>query len=95
MEIKRIADRRLIGSCPEIIRYLIELRGIGILNVKELFGVGSVKEQKTVDLVIKLEVWDGKADSYDRLGLNEEYMDILGNKVQLNTIPVRPAETWQ
>lgn len=91
VEIKRIADRRLIGSCPEIIRYLIELRGIGILNVKELFGVGSVKEQKTVDLVIKLEVWDGKADSYDRLGLNEEYMDILGNKVQLNTIPVRPG----
>ena len=72
VEIKRIADRRLIGSCPEIIRYLIELRGIGILNVKELFGVGSVKDQKTVDLVIKLEVWDGKADSYDRLGLNEE-----------------------
>ena len=91
VEIKRIADRRLIGSCPEIIRYLIELRGIGIINVKELFGVSSVKDQKEVDLVIKLEVWDGKTDSYDRLGLNEEYMEILGNKVQLNTIPVRPG----
>jgi len=93
VEIKKIADRRLIGSCPEIIRYLIELRGIGIINVKELFGVGSVKDQKTVDLIIKLEVWDGgnKGASYDRLGLNEEYMDILGNKVLCNTIPVRPG----
>jgi len=91
VEIKKIADRRLIGSCPEIIRYLIELRGIGIINVKELFGVGSVKDQKTVDLVIKLEVWDGKTGSYDRLGLNEEYMEILGNKVLCNTIPVRPG----
>ncbi|MBQ3567574.1 MAG: HPr(Ser) kinase/phosphatase, partial [Anaerotignum sp.] len=91
VEIKKIADRRLIGSCPEIIRYLIELRGIGIINVKELYGVGSVKDQKEIDLVIKLEVWDGKTDSYDRLGLNEEYMEILGNKVQLNTIPVRPG----
>lgn len=93
VEIKKIADRRLIGSCPEIIRYLIELRGIGIINVKELFGVGSVKDHKTVDLVIKLELWDGgnKGTAYDRLGLNEEYMEILGNKVQLNTIPVRPG----
>lgn len=91
VEIKRIADRRLIGSCPELIRYMIELRGIGIINVKELFGVGSVKDQKTVDLVIRLEVWDGKTGSYDRLGLNEEYMEILGNKVLCNTIPVRPG----
>ena len=91
VEIKKIADRRLIGSCPEIIRYLIELRGIGIINVKELYGVGSVKEQKTVDLVIRLEVWDGQTGSYDRLGLKEEYMDILGNKVLCNTIPVRPC----
>lgn len=91
VEIKKIADRRLIGSCPEIIRYLIELRGIGIINVKELYGVGSVKDQKTVDLVIKLEVWDGKTGSYDRLGLNEEYIEILGNKVLCNTIPVRPG----
>lgn len=91
VEIKKIADRRLIGSCPEIIRYLIELRGIGIINVKELYGVGSVKDQKTVDLVIKLELWDGKVGSYDRLGLNEEYIEILGNKVQMNTIPVRPG----
>ena len=93
VEIKKIADRRLIGSCPEIIRYLIELRGIGIINVKELFGVGSVISKKTIDLVIKLEFWDEGASGahYDRLGLNEEYIEILGNKVQLNTIPVRPG----
>lgn len=93
VEIKKIADRRLIGSCSEIIRYLIELRGIGIINVKELFGVGSVISKKTIDLVIKLEFWDEGASGahYDRLGLNEEYIEILGNKVQLNTIPVRPG----
>ena len=93
VEIKKIADRRLIGSCPEIIRYMIELRGIGIINVKELFGVGSVISKKTIDLVIKLEFWDEGASGahYDRLGLNEEYIEILGNKVQLNTIPVRPG----
>lgn len=93
VEIKKIADRRLIGSCPEIIRYLIELRGIGIINVKELFGVGSVRSKKAIDLVIKLEFWDEGASGahYDRLGLNEEYIEILGNKVQLNTIPVRPG----
>ena len=89
LELIKRGHRLIADDAVEIKR--IELRGIGILNVKELFGVGSVKDQKTVDLVIKLEVWDGKADSYDRLGLNEEYMDILGNKVQLNTIPVRPG----
>lgn len=91
VEIKKIADRRLIGTCPELIRYLIELRGIGILNVRELFGVGAVKDQKTIDLVIKLEIWDGKTGSYDRLGLDEEFMEILGSKVRCNTIPVRPG----
>ena len=93
VEIKKIADRRLIGSCPEIIRYLIELRGIGIINVKELFGVGSVRSKKAIDLVIKLEFWDEGASGahYDRLGLNEEYIESLGNKVQMNTIPVRPG----
>ena len=93
VEIKKIADRRLTGSGPEIIRYLIELRGIGIINVKELFGVGSVISKKTIDLVIKLEFWDEGASGahYDRLGFNEEYIEILGNKVKLNTIPVRPG----
>lgn len=91
VEIKKIADQTLVGSCPELIRYLIELRGIGIINVKELFGIGAVKQLKSIDLIIKLEIWDGNKGSYDRLGLSEEYMEILGNKVLCNTIPIRPG----
>lgn len=91
VEIKKIADRTLVGTCPEMIRYLIELRGIGIINVKDLFGVGAVKQKKNIDMVIKLELWDGKSGSYDRLGLDDQYMEILGNKVRCNTIPIRPG----
>lgn len=91
VEIKKIADKRLVGTCPELIRYYIELRGIGIVNVKELFGIGAIKEKKTIDLVIRLETWDGESNSYDRLGLNEEYIEILGNKVLCNRIPIRPG----
>lgn len=91
VEIKKIADKRLVGTCPELIRYYIELRGIGIVNVKELFGIGAIKEKKTIDLVIRLETWDGECNSYDRLGLNEEYIEILGNKVLCNRIPIRPG----
>ena len=91
VEIKKIADRTLVGTCPELIRYLIELRGIGIINVKELFGVGAVKLKRTIDLVIRLEMWDGTPGTYDRIGLDEEYIDILGNKVLCNTIPIRPG----
>ena len=91
VEIKKIADRTLVGTCPELIRYLIELRGIGIINVKELFGVGAVKQKKAIDLVIRMEMWDGTPGSYDRIGLDEEYIEILGNKVLCNTIPIRPG----
>ncbi len=91
VEIKKVANHTLIGTCPELIRYLIELRGIGIINVKELFGVGAVKQQKTIDMVIRLEMWDGKANEYDRIGLDEEYIDILGHKILCNTIPLRPG----
>lgn len=91
VEIKKIANNTLIGTCPELIRYLIELRGIGIINVKELFGVGAVKLQKTINMVIRLEMWDGKIDKYDRIGLDEEYIEILGNKVLCNTIPLHPG----
>lgn len=91
VEIKKIADRRLIGTCPELIRYLIELRGIGIINVKELFGISAVRQEKGIDLIIRLQAWDGTVGTYDRLGLNEEYIDILGNKVLCNTIPIRPG----
>lgn len=90
VEIKKIADNTLVGTCPELIQYLIELRGIGILNVKELFGLGAIRQKKNIDLVLRLEMWDGNS-TYDRLGLDEEYMEILGNKVPCNTIPIRPG----
>lgn len=91
VEIKKISNLNLLGSCPELIRYLIEVRGIGIINVKELFGVGAVKEEAAIDMVLKLEMWDGTTWSHDRLGLEDEYMKILGTKVLCRTIPVRPG----
>jgi len=90
VEIKKVSDDTLLGTSPEIIRYLIELRGIGIIDCKTLFGVESVKEVQTIDLVIKLEDWDPDKE-YDRLGLKEEYTEILGNKVICHSIPIRPG----
>ncbi len=90
VEIKKVSANTLVGSCPEIIRYFIELRGIGIINVKQMFGVQSVKDTQGIDLIIKLESWE-KEKQYDRLGLTEEYMEILGNKVVCQTLPVRPG----
>ncbi|HIT86352.1 MAG TPA: HPr(Ser) kinase/phosphatase [Candidatus Coprocola pullicola] len=90
VEIKKISHDTLVGTSPELIRYFIELRGIGIIDVKELFGVSSVKISQNIDLVIRLEMWDSEKD-YDRLGLAEEYIDILGNKIVCNSIPVRPG----
>lgn len=90
VEIKRVSHSTLIGSCPELIRYFIELRGIGIINVKQMFGVQSVKDTQGIDLIIKLELWQ-KGKAYDRLGLNEEYMEILGNNITCHTIPIRPG----
>lgn len=90
VEIKKVSQQTLIGTCPELIRYFIELRGIGIIDVREMFGVASVKQTQTIDLIIKLEMWDNKKE-YDRLGLNEEYTEILGNKIPSHAIPVRPG----
>ncbi len=90
VEIKKVSHNTLVGSCPKVIRYFIELRGIGIINVKQMFGVQSVKDTQAIDLIIKLEAWE-KGKVYDRLGLNEEYMDILGNEVVCQTLPVRPG----
>lgn len=90
VEIRRISHKVLMGSCPELIRYLIELRGIGILDVHELFGAGSVKANQNIDIVIKLVAWD-QSYNYDRLGIEEEYIEILGNKIVCKTIPLRPG----
>ena len=90
VEIRKINDHTLIGTSPDVTRYFIELRGIGILDVKTLFGVESVKEKQSIDLVIKMEDWK-KDNDYDRLGLEEEYIEFLGNKVVCHSLPIRPG----
>ena len=88
--IRKISDESLLGSAPDITKHFIELRGIGIVDVKTLFGVSSVKDTQNIDLVIRLEDWD-KDKEYDRLGLEEEYTEYLGNKVVCHNIPIRPG----
>lgn len=90
VEIRKINDDTLVGKAPGITRHFIELRGIGIVDVKTLFGVQSVKEQKNIDLVITLEDWD-KEKEYERLGLEEKYTEFLGNKVVCHNLPIRPG----
>ena len=90
VEIRRVSDTTLVGTAPDITRHFIELRGIGIINVKTLFGVESVKDTSNIDLVIKLEEWD-KDKEYDRLGLEEEYTEFLGNRVTCHSLPIRPG----
>ena len=90
VEIRKVSDDTLIGSAPDITRHFIELRGIGIVDVKNLFGVSSVRETQSIDLVINLEDWN-KDREYDRLGLEEEYTEYLGNRVVCHNIPIRPG----
>ncbi len=90
VEIRKINEHTLVGTSPDITRHFIELRGIGIVDVKTLFGVEAVKEKQSIDLVIQLEDWK-KENEYDRLGLEEEYTEILGNKVVCHSLPIRPG----
>lgn len=90
VEIKKVSDDTLIGTSPDITRHFIELRGIGIIDVKTLFGVESVKNTQAIDLVIKLEEWN-KDRQYDRLGLEEQYIEFLGNNIVCHSIPIRPG----
>ncbi|MCI7322465.1 MAG: HPr(Ser) kinase/phosphatase [Lachnospiraceae bacterium] len=90
VEIRKINEHTLIGTSPDVTRHFIELRGIGIIDVKTLYGVECVKEKQQIDLVIKLEDWQKDAD-YDRLGLEEEYIEYLGNKVVCHSLPIRPG----
>jgi HPr kinase/phosphorylase len=90
VEIKRVSKSTLIGNSPEVIRYFIELRGIGIIDVKQMFGVHSVKAAQEIDLVLNLEIWDNEKQ-YDRLGLEDEYINILGKDVVCANIPIRPG----
>lgn len=90
VEIKRVSDISLIGSAPNITRHFIELRGVGIIDAKALFGAESVKNEQEIDLVIKLEEFN-KEQEYDRLGLEEQYIEFLGNEVVCHSIPIRPG----
>lgn len=90
VEITKVSNETLVGKSPQIIRYFIELRGIGIIDVKQMFGVHSIKETHSVDLILNLEFWDEKKE-YDRLGINDEYKNILGNDIICLNIPVRPG----
>ena len=90
VEIRKVSDDTLVGTAPDITKHFIELRGIGIIDVKALFGVSSVMDTTNISLVIRLEDWD-KEKKYDRLGLEEEYTEFLGNRVVCHNIPIRPG----
>ncbi len=90
VEIHKVSDETLIGTAPGVTKYFIELRGIGIIDVKTMFGVESIKETQQIDMVIKLEDWN-RDKEYDRLGLQEEYTEYLGNKVVCHALPIRPG----
>ena len=90
VEIRKVSDVTLLGSAPDITRHFIELRGIGIIDVKALYGVGAVKDTQSIGMVIKLEDWDREKE-YDRLGLEDQYTEYLGIKVICHSIPIRPG----
>ncbi len=90
VEIRKVSDVTLVGTAPDITRHFIELRGIGIVDVKSMFGVQSVRETQNIDLVITLEEWN-RDKEYDRLGLEEQYTEFLGNRVVCHHIPIRPG----
>lgn len=90
VEIRNVSHKTLVGSAPENIRHFIELRGVGVVNARRLFGVGSVKISEKIDMVIQLEQWNPEK-SYDRLGLDSEVIDILGVEVPISVVPVTPG----
>ncbi len=90
MEILRTSVNTIIGQSPKNIRHFIELRGIGIINARQLFGMGAIKTSEKIDMVVNLEIWDN-TKVYDRMGLDNEYMEILGVEVPTMRIPVKPG----
>ena len=90
VEIRKVSGSRLVGTAPKLIRNYIELRGIGIVNVAKLFGVGAVKQENEINLVVNIVPWNTE-EVYDRLGLEEQFMDVLGVQVPVYTIPVTPG----
>ncbi len=90
VEIRKISESSLVGTVPELIRNYIELRGIGIINVAKLFGMGAVKAENEINLVVNLVHWN-KQNNYDRVGMEDQHMEILGVQVPMNTIPITPG----
>ena len=90
VEIKRVSDKTLVGSAPELIRHYVELRGIGIVDIRRIFGMGAVKMSEKIDLVVQIEQWNPEK-SYDRFGTETEYIDIMGLKIPTYTLPVKPG----
>jgi HPr kinase/phosphorylase len=90
VEVRRVSSETLIGSCPANIRYFLELRGIGIIDIMQMFGVQSIKPTQSIELIINLELWDSTR-IYDRIGQVDEFTEILGNKVCSHSIPIRPG----
>ena len=90
VEIRKISGTTLMGTAPELIRNYIELRGIGVINVAKLFGVGAVKAENEINLVVNIVQWNPQ-EAYDRLGLEDQHLDILGVKIPMNTIPIKPG----
>lgn len=90
VDICRISDDRLIGTCPEKVRHLMEIRGIGVIDVKAMYGIGAVSFSKTIDLIIELESWD-ENKAYDRIGLQDDEIEIMGVHVPHQTMPIKPG----
>ena len=90
VEIRKVSAKSLVGSAPENIRHFIELRGIGIINARRIFGMGAVKMTEKIDMVVQLEIWDS-SKVYDRMGLDNEYTEILGVSVPITVVPVKPG----
>lgn len=90
VEIRKVDENRLVGEAPELIRHFMEIRGIGIIDIKSMYGVGAVINSKEIEMLIQLEFWDNTKE-YDRLGLAEEYGEILGIKLPKIILPVRPG----
>ena len=90
VEIKKVSSNLLVGTAPALIRDYVELRGIGIINVAKLFGMGAVKTENEINLVVNIVPWNNQ-EVYDRLGMDDQFTEILGVKIPMNTIPVTPG----
>ena len=90
VELRKVSNRQIMGTAPDNIRHFIELRGVGIINARRIFGMGAVKMTEKIDMVVQLEPWDNEK-VYDRLGLDNEYVEILGINIPLTVVPVKPG----